>query len=168
MQQIPALFYAEHCSLQLPNLCTSFKGFFLMTLSQSHTLVLQTAVPIHHTTLCRNGHSNSVLTDHLCIYFTYMLYWTFILAAVTCNVKTAHAAYCANMKKGVNMKSSHSYSLPCVMCDIWNKSQDIPQNLSNSFINNHFNINYHNSIHCQLHYICVRCDILLHIFENYN
>jgi len=28
MQQIPALFYAERCSLQLPNICTSFKGFF--------------------------------------------------------------------------------------------------------------------------------------------
>jgi len=79
MQQIPALFYAKRCSLQLPNLCTSFNGFFLTTLSHSHTLVLQTVAPIHHIPLCINGHSNTVLTDHLCVLHTCYIEHLFLL-----------------------------------------------------------------------------------------
>lgn len=108
------------------------RAFFLTTLSHSHTLVLQTVAPIHHIPLCRNRYSNTVLTDHLCICLRYMQYWTFILAGVKCTVKTAHAACCANMKKEETWKSSHAYSVLCVMCDIWNRSQEIPHSLGKS------------------------------------
>lgn len=74
-------------------------AFFLTTFSCPQTLVLQTVATIHHIPLCRNGHSNILLTDHLCISFRYTLYWTFILAGITGTVKTAHAPFVQTWKR---------------------------------------------------------------------
>lgn len=119
MQQIPAL------SLH------KFERLFLnytFTFSYSGTPNSSTYTP--YTTLQKWAQQHCLDRQSEC--FRYMLYQIFILADATCTVKTAHAACCTNMKKEENLKGSHSYSILCVMCDIWNRSQKIPHSLGNS------------------------------------
>lgn len=126
-----SIIYIKCCFLQVP-ISARFNGLFLTTFSCSQTPVLQTVATIPHIPLCRNGHSNMLLTDHLCISFRYMLYWTFILAGVTGTVKTAQAPCCANMKKNKYVKGYHLHSVLCVMSDIWNRSWWVTHSFNNS------------------------------------
>jgi hypothetical protein len=104
-----------------------FQRLFLnytFTFSYSGTPNSSTYTP--YTTLQKWAQQHCLDRPSVC--FGYMLYWIFILAGATYTVKTAQDA-CANMKKE---QGSHSYSVLCVMCDIWNRSQEIPHSLGNS------------------------------------